>query len=185
MRARTMLAAALVVSLFACVILALSWQRAERRAIETSRWTRFVMDSLGTTVRFPAPPVEPWGRDTVYWQWVATTARMQSRRWQLAVQHWAQARGTMLDDVEIEELRSRGFADPARQLRDSLQTHPELIPYDGVHGGTMSFNDIVLLQQSFAFAGFDDGHINGYMLLEYTILDSSRVSWKRLWSRLD
>ena len=184
MRPQTPFAIALVASLLVCVILATKWRQAEHRADETARWTHFVMDSLGTTISLPRPPVEPWGRDTVYWQWVATSAQIQSRRWQLAVQHWATSRGTLLDDVDIEELRRSGFSDPASQLRDSLEAHPELIPYPGVLGGTMRFSDIVLLKQPFAFAEFEDGHIVGDMLLEYAIVDPARVSWKRLWSRL-
>jgi hypothetical protein len=166
--------------LLACLILASKWQEAERRADETARWTHFVMDSLGTTLRLPGPPVGPSGRDTVYWQWVATTAQMQSRRWQLAVQHWAQARGEFLDEVDIDELRRKGFANPASQLRDSLKAHPELIPYEGVLGGTMSFDEVLLLKPPFAFAEFDDGHIDGAMLLEYAIVDPGRAKWKRL-----
>lgn len=185
MRARALLAVALIVSLSACALFAIKWQQAERRADNTARWTRFVMDSLGTTLSLPGPPIEPWGRDSLYWQWVATTARMQSRRWQLAVQHWAQARGTMLDEADLEDLRRRGLSEPAAQLRDSLEAHPEIIPYDGVLGGTMRFNEVDLLQPSFAFAEFDDGHIDGSMLLEYEVLDNGRIAWKRLWSRLN
>jgi len=185
MRERTAFAIPLVLSLIACAFLAIKWQRAERRADETARWTHFVMDSLGTTLTLPGPPLEPWGRDSVYWQWVATTAQLQSRRWQLAVQHWAQARGTFLDDVDTEELKRKGLANPASQLRDTLAAHPELISYDAVLGGTMSFNEILLLKPPFAFAEFDDGHIDGAMLLEYEVVDAGRVKWKRLWSRLN
>lgn len=185
MRRRILFPAALVVCLTACVIFAAKWQHAERRADDTARWTQFVMDSLGTTLRFPFPPIQPWGRDTVYWQWVATSAQMQSRRWQLAVQNWARARGTMLDDADIEYLRRQGLANPVPQLRGSLEAHPELIPYKAVLGGTMGFEDIVFLRPPFVFAGFEDGHIEGHMLLEYQVLDNSRISWKRLWSRLD
>lgn len=111
MRPRTAFALALVPSLLVCVILATKWRQAERRADDTARWTHFVMDSLGTTLSLPRPPAGPWGRDTVYWQWVATSAQMQSRRWQLAVQHWAKSRSTLLDEIEIEELRRSGLPD--------------------------------------------------------------------------
>ena len=185
MRVRTALALALVPSLLACVFLATMWQRAERRADDTARWTRFVMDSLGTTLTVPGPPVGPPGRDSVYWQWVATTALLQSRRWQLAVQHWARSKGSFLDDVDVEELRRKGLANPASELRDSLQAHPGLIPYPGVLGGTMRFDEILLLRPPFAFAEFDDGHIDGAMLVEYEVMGPGRVSWKRLWSRLN
>ena len=185
MRPRILFPVALVACLAACVIFTAKWQQAERRADNTARWTRFVMDSLGTTETLPYPPIEPWGRDTTYWQWVATSAQMQARRYQLAVRHWVSARRTLLDDTDVEILRRQGLTDPAAQLRDSLKAHPELIPYEAVLGGTMSFDDIVLLQPSFVFARFEDGHIEGAMLLEYEVLDHSRVSWKRLWSRLD
>ena len=185
MRLRNTLAVALLLSLVASGLLAAKWRQAERRAAATARWTRFVMDSLGTTLALPSPPVEPWGRDTLYWQWVATSARLQSRRWQLAVQHWAQARGTLLDDVANELLRQKGLTDPPRQLRDSLAAHPELIPFDPVLGGTMSFNEIALLQSPFVFANFDDGHIDGSILLEYEVEVGSSIHWKRLWARLN
>jgi hypothetical protein len=184
-RPRILFAAALVACLCACVIFAAKWQQAERRADDTARWTQFVMDSLGTTLRFPFPPIQPWGRDTLYWQWVATSAQMQSRRWQLAVQNWARGRGTMLDADDIESLRNQGLSNPAIQLRDSLQAHPELIPYKAVLGGTMRFEGVVVLRPPFIFAEFEDGHIGGSMLLEYEVLDQRKISWKRLWSRLE
>jgi len=49
----------------------------------------------------------------------------------------------------------------------------------------MSYFDIVLLRPSFVFAGFEDGHIQGAMLLEYKVTEQGGISWKRLWSRLD
>ena len=185
MRSRMLLSVALLASLTACAIFAAKWQHAERRAADTARWTRLVMDSISTTQELPYPPIQPWGRDTLYWQWVATSTQMQSRRLRLAVQNWARGRGTILDDADIENLRKQGFANPIQQLRDSLLAHPRLIPYKAVLGGTMMFEDVVLLQPPFVFAGFEDGHIGGSMLLEYEVADNGRISWKRLWSRLD
>jgi hypothetical protein len=185
MRLRNTLAILLLLSLAFSGVLGVKWQQAERRAAATTRWTEFVIDSLGTTLSLPPPPIEPWGRDSVYWQWVAVSARLQSRRWQLAVQHWAQARGTLLNDSDINFLREKGLIDPPRQLRDSLNAHPELIPFDPVLGGTMFFDDIAVLQYPFVFAGFEDGHIDGSMLLEYDIVSDRPIRWKRLWARLN
>jgi hypothetical protein len=185
MRLRSTLAIMLLLSLVACGVFAVKWRQAERRADATTQWTRFVMDSLGTTLSLPPPPNDPWGRDTVYWQWVATSAQLQSRRWQLAVQHWAQGRGTLLDDSDIEILRQKGLSDPARQLRDSLNTHPELIPFDPVLGGTMFFDDIDVLQPPLVFANFEDGHIDGSVLFEYEVESGGHIRWKRLWARLN
>jgi hypothetical protein len=185
MRLRATLVVALLLSLGSSGLLAIKWRQADRRADATARWTRFVMDSLGTTLELPPPPAEPWGRDSVYWQWVATTARLQSRRWQLAVQHWAQTRGSILDDSDTELLRQRGLTDPPRQLRDSLNAHPEIIPFAPVLGGTMFFDEIDVLQSPYVFANFEDGHINGSMLLEYEIESGAHIRWKRLWARLE
>ncbi len=185
MRPRILFVAALVACLCACAIFAAKWQQAERRADDTARWTRSVMDSLGTTQELPYPPIQPWGRDSVYWQWVATSTQMHARRLALAVRHWVSLKQTLLGDLDIEILKRQGLADPVSQLRDSLKAHIEIIPYEAVLGGTMFFEDIVLLQPSFVFARFEDGHIGGAMLLEYEVLDGGRISWKRLWSRLD
>ena len=188
MRTRTLLLLALSVSLVAAIYCVWRWQGAESRVRETARWTTFVMDSLGKSVSFPRPPEGPWGRDSVYWQWVATMAQLQSRRWQQAVVHWVQARATLLEAPDIEALRRQGLEDPSRQLRDSLVARPDLIPFEGVLGGTMSFHtpeDIVLLAPPYVFAKFEDGHIGGCMLLEYVVLPGPRIIWKRLWARLE
>ena len=63
-----------------------------------------------------------------------------------------------------------------------------LIPIRAVLGGTMMFSpdeNIVLLPSPYVFAEFDDGHIGGTMLLEYTILPGPKIVWKRLWARED
>lgn len=145
------------------------------------------MDSLGTKVSPPGPPVGPEGRDSVYWQWVATTAQLQSRRWQEAVRHWVELRSTLLDEVDIAELKQQGLKDPPQELRGSLNRRTDLIPFPGVHGGTMYFvpESIVLLQPHFVFAKFEDGHIGGSIFLEYEIVGAAQVKWKRLWAALD
>jgi len=73
------------------------------------------------------------------------------------------------------------------KLKSDLRKHPELIPYDGVLGGTMGFYDskgIRVLSGRWVFAGFDDGHINGYMLLSYRLNDG-KISWEVIDSYLD
>ena len=55
MPTRISLAIALVLVLTVCGFLAARWREAEHRAESTARWTRFVMDSLGTTLALPSP----------------------------------------------------------------------------------------------------------------------------------
>lgn len=188
MAARGALVAALLLSLGAAAFFGLRWRQAESRVQGTRAWTQFVIDSLGTTLRLPHPPEGPGGRDSIYWQWVATGAQLQSRRWQQAVDYWAKSRGTLLDLTDIEDLRRQGLTDPVHQLRDSLIAHPETIPFAGALGGTMGFHDldgIILLTPPYVFASFEDGHIGGSMLLEYEVVPGPRISWKNLWAARD
>ncbi len=45
--------------------------------------------------------------------------------------------------------------------------HPELIPFDGVLGGSMQFQRAAPLADQFVFAEVSDGHVQGYVLLRY------------------
>jgi hypothetical protein len=187
MRLRVM-AVLLLVAVGSAIYFASQWHRSENSRAQTLRWTHAVMDSLGTKLTPPGPPVGPEGRDSVYWQWVATTAQLQSRRWQAAVHHWAELRSSTLDEADVEDLRRQGLQNPPNQLRESLVHHPELIPFPGVLGGTMMIlpdDKIALLRAPYAFAEFDDGHINGVMLVKYTIRAGGQIEWKRLWATLD
>lgn len=81
-----------------------------------------------------------------------------------------------------------GLPTTKETLVGDLQKHPELIPYKGVLGGKMGFYDpagIMVLNSRWVFASFDDGHITGAMLLEYTVGPGGKISWKVLKSALD
>lgn len=180
---KRLLSVLLLLSLAAVGVVTMLWQRAEDRRAESVAWTRFVMDSLGTSVRLPAPP-EGAAADSVYWMWVATTAQLQARQWQRSVRYWALRNSVLLDEFQLAQLRREGLADPVAQLRDSLKAHPELIPDPPVQGGTMIFvpgEHIVLLERPYVFAQYGDGHVGGYMLLEYTVDPPGTIAWKRLW----
>jgi hypothetical protein len=185
MNRRAILNVVLLASLLLAGFFAYRWRQSESRLHATLHWTHFVMDSLGTSINFPAPPEGPAGRGSIYWQWVATTAQLQSGRWQAAVRHWVELRSTLLDEGDIVMLQRQGLVDPPRRIRESLVAHPELIPFAGVLGGTMAIRrneDIALLASPYVFAKFDDGHIGGSMLLEYTVTPGPEIHWKRLWA---
>jgi hypothetical protein len=187
---KVIVAIALVACLAPAAFFAVRWQGAETRLRAHREWSAFLADSVRESLTFPRPPDGPEGRDSLYWQWVATGAQLQSRRWQQAVRHWVENRATLLDAAAIELLKRDGLTDPPRQLRDSLVAHPELIPYEGVQGGTMFFlpdEAIVLLEPPYAFARFEDGHIGGSMLVAYAVENGPepRVLWKVLWAGVD
>ena len=82
---------------------------------------------------------------------------------------------------EIEELQKKGLQDPVRDLVSDLQAHPELIEQQGVLGGTMAFGfpeKIHVLTERYVLAYFEDGHIAGWMLLEYGVARGGRITWR-------
>ena len=66
--------------------------------------------------------------------------------------------------------------------------HRELIPYEGVMGGTMGFysqKDIHILSSRWVLAAFEDGHIGGHMLLEYRVDPGGKIHWRVIVAYLD
>jgi hypothetical protein len=82
----------------------------------------------------------------------------------------------------------KGIFNPEEDLVSNLMQHRELIPYEGVMGGTMGFyssKDIHILSSRWALASFEDGHIGGHMLLEYRVDPGGRIHWRVLSAYLD
>lgn len=109
----------------------------------------------------------------------------------------SEARGDSLDG-EVAELRTakdflwppltrsdkkrlveRGLPDPENDLIQDLRSRQGMIPFDGVHGGTMGFygeGSIRILDSRYVLAEFSDGHIGGKMILKYAV-DEGRITW--------
>ena len=174
-------------SLFAAAFFAYQWRQAEARQRQTVAWTHTVLDSVTTTMEFPVPPYLDGVRDSVYWQWVATGAQLRLRKAQEVVRHWVGLRSTLLDEIDLQQLKKEGLNDPPRQLRESLIARADLIPFPGELGGTMRFHEdgIILLEAPYAFATFEDGHNQGSMLLRYEVLPGGQVEWERVWETLE
>jgi hypothetical protein len=98
-----------------------------------------------------------------------------------------QNQGMLLDECAISNLMQMGIKDPVNDLRRDLLAHRELIPYEGVLGGTMAFieESISLLSTRWVFAEFEDGHIQGRCLLSYEVGPGAHISWKVLSATLD
>jgi len=101
-----------------------------------------------------------------------------------------EARGNqwmLLHESQIDHLRRAGLSDPVHQLRTDLMAHRELIPFKGVHGGTMGFyhaEHIALLDDRWVYAWFDDGHMPGSCLLAYEVLPDTTIHWTVIRARL-
>jgi hypothetical protein len=88
-----------------------------------------------------------------------------------------------LSNRDVEEMKKKGLNNPPQDLRDDLKKHDELIPYDGVLGGKMSFlddKDIWILTEKWILAYFEDGHICGYMILKYDVTKEGKINWQVL-----
>ncbi|GEM_PF-1242023 len=95
---------------------------------------------------------------------------------------------SLLSNFEINRLKRQGLDDPVNDITKDLLSRNDLIPYDGVLGGTMSFyapQNIHILSPQWVFAYFEDGHIRGEMLLKFTIDNDGNINWSVIDSYLD
>lgn len=76
-------------------------------------------------------------------------------------------------------LKNNGFKGEVKDIEHDLLNRPELIPYEGILGGTMHFYEegIHVITDKWVVAYFDDGHYGGYMLLSYD-LKNEEITWK-------
>ena len=97
-------------------------------------------------------------------------------------------RPSLLTGRDIAQLARQGISNPEEELVADLMQHSELIPYDGIMGGSMGFyspKDIRILSSRWVLASFEDGHIGGNMLLEYRVDPGKNISWKVLSAYLE
>jgi hypothetical protein len=92
----------------------------------------------------------------------------------------ATAENGVLMQYEIRQFRSLGLENPEEDILKDLFNNPQLIPHEGVLGGTMRFHsmdDLKLINGSWAYARYEDGHITGEMLLEYQVGRNGTITW--------
>ena len=84
------------------------------------------------------------------------------------------------DEAILMSLKDKGFTGKLEDIIIDLQSHQELIPFEGGLGGTMGFysdKHIHVLTDKWVLAYFEDGHFFGFMLLEYDIKDGE-IIWE-------
>ncbi|WP_053074939.1 hypothetical protein [Ornithinibacillus californiensis] len=92
-----------------------------------------------------------------------------------------------LEDAKLERtiypgtdnnLEILGYHGTSEDVITDLVNRPDVIPVDGILGGTMRFNPngIYVLSHKHVYAEFDDGHTGGYLLLEYHIVNGE-IQW--------
>jgi cell division protein FtsL len=70
------------------------------------------------------------------------------------------------------------FGITSEMILQDLSSHPELIPFEGVLGGTMRWvvSESYLLTDRYVFALFSDGHYTGNALLSFDIIND-KIKW--------
>jgi hypothetical protein len=94
----------------------------------------------------------------------------------------------LLAEFELARLRDLGLQDPVADLKANLTSHPEIVPYEGVLGGTMAFYDkdaIVFLPGGYVYAPADDGHYEVHALLRYEVSQGGKIRWKLIEAQKD
>lgn len=115
---------------------------------------------------------------TVWWQLAEKRARHEHDRAETALAQLAAVHA--IPRREPAPAGGERAGDP-RVLAD-LVRHPELIPYPGVAGGTMRFwpGQSRVLSPRWVYAYFEDGHVSGHALLEFTRRADGTIAWRRL-----
>ena len=90
------------------------------------------------------------------------------------------------DQPNWEVYERYGITNPEQVLKKDLMKRKDLIPWKGIMGGQMAIyneNLIWFMAPNWCLAYVEDGHIGGYMLLEFRI-QKERISWKLLEAQL-
>ncbi|MEX0685446.1 MAG: hypothetical protein WD267_11275 [Balneolales bacterium] len=88
-----------------------------------------------------------------------------------------------LSQWEIQEFQQKGLDNPVEDIQQDLLSKPEIIPGDGVLGGTMGFlttDNIEILNNRWVLATYEDGHVMGQLLLRYEVNNNAQISWEIL-----
>lgn len=75
-----------------------------------------------------------------------------------------------LPHPEWEKLKKSARPDPQAWLTESIVSREDLIPWKGIHGGTMKIYDpslVWFVGPRWCIAWVEDGHIGGYILLRF------------------
>ncbi len=89
------------------------------------------------------------------------------------------------DDLSIYKLERQGINDYTIIADDLYTKGAEVIGNEGVLGGTMHFTEVRILSDQWAYGMYEDGHIMGYGLYEYTVVGPETFEWKVILEYLD
>lgn len=72
-----------------------------------------------------------------------------------------------LSDDLRQQLMEKGHKDPEAFILQALAEHEDLIQSQPVLGGTFMITSVIIIKDGLAFIEFEDGHIQGYMIVSF------------------
>jgi hypothetical protein len=77
-------------------------------------------------------------------------------------------------------LEHLGFTGTTEDIINELLLHPEIIPYEGILGGSVYFSESEskVISHEWIFAPFSDGHFVGHSLVKYLIKDNKPTDFE-------
>lgn len=120
------------------------------------------------------------------WLWNTSNREVASLTHLLEEQYMRLERQTAhLDSLSKLPTVSQDSTDVS--LKRDLMSRPDVITVPGILGGTMRIfaqDHIRILNDSWVYAEFEDGHIQGAGLFQYSHNQDGRVTWKLIESRV-
>jgi len=85
-------------------------------------------------------------------------------------------------DAEYDGIKliESGISNPEELIKNTIREKTELIPIEAVLGGKMHFGNIQVLSSEWLIAEFDDGHVQGRGIYEYTMNNNGELEFKLL-----
>lgn len=68
--------------------------------------------------------------------------------------------------------------DPEAFILEKLQNSPNLIPKEGVLGGTMYFTKVIFINEDLLLAEYEDGHVMGKGIFTYNMDKSGNLKFE-------
>ncbi len=84
----------------------------------------------------------------------------------------------------IERLYDKGLEFPEQDIVLAVLERTDLIPYDPVLGGTMMIERVYVIGEELVLSEFSDGHIMGYSLLQYHVVNDGELRFEEIYSKL-
>ncbi len=81
-------------------------------------------------------------------------------------------------DYDGHYLTERGIDDPVAFIDSSLRNSTELLPLEGVLGGTMRFVKIQLIGSNWVLADYNDGHIQGRSIYRFELDENGNAQFE-------